>query len=602
MAFMKLFRRNLCKGAGLRVLLFGLTIAWVGIDAAAAAAQTKKPHAARRPPLTQADVQKLWTAKDDALLTNEITLRGLAFLPSGYWLDVELPGATSIAAPNLPGAAAALHHLIPTPPDLDEVAAKAPALLDSLKAAAQKHDETAMQPLVNPSLMANKAVIYDLFDPTNFRASTLGKPAMDEHGDVGLAYFELTTSNVEKLYYLLLGQQKGNLVVLDLMTGPSVANMYLHDEQTLANTKLETMFRALDDGDQSGLQQLCTPGLYKAIEDWGGKRHPGDRLSNGHQFSQVTAQSSIAMDQKSIRVVTRISYPLTSSDVLTFFIDFERIGNELKIVRLRDSDNKAIVYDPNIDNYLNERYGLPDAPVPDPRDVAMTEQIPFLNADDLRAKALRVLQYHDVQQIESIARFVGSDATSGEGYGLRAAADLLEGKYEDADKDAARALELNGTVYFVVERNQFMTATPFTAVVLGISKSKIEYLPAPGLGSRETIELSSVQKVEFEKGKGLGSMVRLSDARPFLKLEFKGSDGKKKTYNFADFGTKCPNDNVRPQVNNLIEVPGDVVCGTTSPNGTVAAAQGIPLLAPPTWHEDLTVVLQTVNQARGVNN
>src|ERR1035441_9421756 len=235
---------------------------------------------------------------------------------------------------------------------------------------------------------------------------------------------------------------------------------------------------------------------------------------------------------------------------------------------------------------------------------------------------MRVLQYHDRQQMSEIANLlVKQNPTSGEGYGVRAALDLMLRKYEDADKDGLHALESNGTAYFIVERNSLMSATPFSVVVLGISKSKIEYLPAPGFGSPETIgiyifnfptaiccgcpegettihwgqksqiyssqtiDVHSIQKVKFEKGKGVGSWIKLSEARPFIKLEFKGSDGKTKSYKFADFGTMCPTNTGRPPASDLISVPGDVVCGITSPNGTVAAAQGIPLLAPQTWRE-----------------
>jgi hypothetical protein len=564
----------------------------------AAQVSPKRPAASSRPkqpkkPMTQADVQKLWAAGDDTLFVNELKLRGLAFIPSGEWVEDDLPKLTNIPSSQMPLAAAALRQLVPPPPDLDDVAKEAPDLLNSLKAAAQKHSETEMAPLVDPALLDHKAVIYDIFDPTNFRAYSLGKPAQSEHGDVGMPFFELTTSNVEKLYYILFSQSKGKLIVHEIVTGPSVANLYLHDEELLAKSKLETMFRALNDGDQSGVKTLCTPGLYEAIQAWGGNKHPGDRLTRGHTLGQVAVKTDVALDQKSIRVVAKVSYPLSGGSNIVFFIDFERVGNELKVVRIRDAENKVVVYDPNIDNYLNRRYNLPDDPVPDPNDVAMTEEDVFLPLDKLHAKAIRALQYHDQQKIAELARlFVESNPTSGEGYGLRSASDLMQRKFEEADKDAHRALELNGTAYFILDRYQ-ASARPFSPVVLGVSSTKIDYLPAPGYGNEENIPIASVTDISFAKGFP-GMLV----PGPFLKLKFRGPDGKKTPdYQFADFGTTCPNNEKQPP--DLVEAPANGTCGAASTNGQPSGAYNISILTPPTWREDMSVVSSLILSLRG---
>jgi hypothetical protein len=577
-------------------------VAAVGVVSArtvCAQAPAKKPASAKRP-LTQTDIQKLWAGGDDTLLANEIRLRGLAFTPTGEWIDVELPKLTGKSPSDLPHSVSALRQLVPAPLDLDRVSKEAPDLLEHLKAAAQKRSEAELAPLVDSTLLATKAKIYDLFDISNFRAYTLGKPAESEHGDVGMPFFELTNSNVEKLYYLYFTQSKGKIVVKDIVTGDAVAALYLHDEELLAKSKLEVMFRALNDGDQSGLKQLCSPGLYESIQKWGGVKHPGDRLARGRILSQVAVQTAVQSDQKSIRVVSKISYPLSASSNVIFFVDFERIGNDLRIVRIRDNENKVVVFDPNIDNYLNERYGIPDGPPLQETDVAMTDEDFFLPLDQLRAKARRVLQYHDLQKINDLARlFVESDPTSGEGYGIRAAADLLLHKYEDADRDAHRALELNGTAYFVLDRYSRFGANPFTPVVLAISKSTIEYLPSPGAGSPEQIPLQSVSDMKFTTGRKILNTV-FSEAGPFVKLQFKAADGKKNVdYDFADFGTTCPG-NVTPQSpHDLIQQAVNGSCGTTSTNGQPSGAVSIPVLTPQGWHEDLAVVSELVVGLRG---
>jgi hypothetical protein len=85
---------------------------------------------------------------------------------------------------------------------MDEVTTKAPVLITNLKTAAQKRSDVDMQPLVDPSVMTNKALVYDIFDPTSFRVYTLGKPTEGEYGDVGMPLFALNSGNVEKLYYV----------------------------------------------------------------------------------------------------------------------------------------------------------------------------------------------------------------------------------------------------------------------------------------------------------------------------------------------------------------------------------------------------------------
>lgn len=556
--------------------------------AAPAQAPPRKPVAPKKP-MSTTEVETLWKVANDALLVERIKQRGLDFTPSGEWLNVELPKVTGIPASRMPLSTEALREKI-VALDPDEVAKDAPDLFNALKSAAQKHSESDMRPLVANHLMADKALVYDLFDPTNCRAFTLGKPTLSDSGSVGLPFFELTTSNVEKLVYVYFSQFKGKLVVSEIVTGPQVADLYMRDEQKLANSKLETMFRALNDGDQSGIKTLCTPALYEAIQTWGGNKHPGDRLTRGRVAAQVSVQSSVPLDQKSIRVVTKVSYPLSASRTITFLIDFERVDNELKVVRIRDSANKAIVYDPNVDNYLNRRYSLPDAPVPDARDVAMTEEDVFLPIEKLIAKATRALQYHDLPQISDLAQlFVESDPTSGEGFGLRAAADLMTHKTEDADKDAHRALELNGTAYFVVERYSH-SERPFTVAVLAVSKSKMDVIPGPGFGSTETIPMASMNEAQFAKG---NPIIQLR-AGPFLKIRFKSADGKKITsYDFADYGTTCPSDPQKDPA--LIEMASNGTCGAASTNGQVSGAYNIPILTPQSWHEDLAIVADIIN-------
>jgi hypothetical protein len=585
--------RSFCRTFFLGLLMVGLL---TGVSPAQTHAKTGTSTAAHKRPLTRADVQKLWAGGDDAFFANEVRLRGLAFTPTGEWIDVELPRLTNIPISKVPDGVSALRKLVPPPPSLDMVAAQAPDLLSKLRTAAQGHSETALAPLVDSALLINKASIYDMFDPANFRASSLGAPKESEHGDVGLPFFELTNSNVEKLYYIYFAQEKGSLVVQDIVTGDSVAQLYMQDQQVLAKTELQTMFRAVNDGDPAGLKAICSPGLYDAVQTWGGTRHPGDRLTHGHTLNQVTVQTSVPLDQKSIRVVAKVSYPFTASNNIVFFVDFERVENQLLIVRIRDDQNKVIVYDPNIDNYLNRRYNLPDGPVETDADMAMSDEEWAQGMSQLRARALRALEYQDQAKIEEMARqLLESDPTGGEGYGIRAAADLMEHKYEDADRDAHKALQLNSTAYFVLARHTgVFSGVPFKPVVLAISTSTIDYLPSPGNGNEEKIPMNLVKSAKFASGKGLGHIVVVTSAGPFLKLQFEGPDGKKKEdYDFADFGTHCPSST--RETGDQVDEPSNGDCGMEMIGGKNV---NTPFRTPQTWHEDLAVVSELIEGLR----
>jgi hypothetical protein len=303
----------------------------------------------------------------------------------------------------------------------------------------------------------------------------------------------------------------------------------------------------------------------------------------------------VPLDQESIRVVAKISYPISASRNLVFFVDFERIGNELKVVRIRDANNKVVVYDPNINNYMKRRYGLPDGPVADPSEVVMTDDPSLQSLETLRGQIVRTLQYHNLAKITELATFfTEAYPNSGEGHGIMAAVNQMQGKYEEADKDATDAIEKGATAYFVVLHHAAWSQEPFTPIVLGISKEKIEYLPAPGRGSKEEIGIASLtREVRFDKG-----AILVKQPRPFISMEFKGGDGKKQTYNFADFGSVCAHTMNEQPPQGFIEDPANAVCGAVSPNGTVQAAQALPLFTPENWRDDLSAVLLTINSVK----
>jgi hypothetical protein len=496
------------------------------------AAQPKKE--APKPPISQAEVQRLWAQGDDDLAMNELTHRGLDFEPEEDWL-AQLPKTTTVEPSRVPRFSAELRKRIPPAPSVDAVAAAAPALLDKLKEAAQKRSETDMESLVHPALLQNKGKIYTLFDTANYRAHSLGRFSPQPNRRVGVQFFQLTTSQVETLHYVLFSTSHDKIVVRDVITGPDVAALFLQDEQQVALNKLNLMFRALNDGDDSGLKNLCTPGLYEDLRNMApDTKAVGTFLTRG-QVRNVDANSvkaSVPLDQKSIRVVVRIGYVTKTGKQVQFDVDFERIDNDLKVVRLRDTDNKIIAWDPNIDNYLNRRYGLPDTAPPEP-----DRSVIFVPLGKIQNYAESALDSRNAAKLKDYAeQLLEEDPSGGDGFGLRASAEFILGAYDDAEKDAGLALERGGTVYFYVLRHFMRLGSDFDPVVLGISRQKIDYRPPAGQsgGATEEIPIASIEKVAFDK-RGLGG---LKQPEPFLKLDFRSATAKQKQeYKLAAFGT-----------------------------------------------------------------
>ena len=560
---------------------------------------------------------------------NELNLRKLAFEPEEAWV-AELPKLTSVDRASMPLAAAALDKLIPPAPSVDGVTSEAPGLLAKIKDAAQKRNDKELEPLVHPDLFANKARVYDLFDITNYRNHALGRTSPAENRRVGVQFFQLTTSQVEKLHYLMFSTYKGNVVLRDVVTGPDVAALFLHDEEQLALSKLNLVFRALNDGDDSGLKNLCTPGLYAGLKELG-----GNTLLVGQykDLSQIKTIASASLDQKSVRVVVRVSSASPKGKKLEYDVDFERVDKDLKVVRVRDLQGGVIAWDPDIDNYLNRRYDIPDGP----KVTSVKESDAVYSLAKLRTFATRALENRDAAKLAEYAQeFLDRVPNGGQGEGVRAAAEFIQGKYDDAAKDAKLAIDRGGTAYFVVARhNAVMTpgAAQFSPVVLGVSKGKVEYFLPNGQGvASEQIPAASISQVQIETKATFGVTNGLkintnAKPRPFLNFAF--NNGGKKEYNFAAFGTACPTD-AKSGRNDLGPYAGGSVCpapqaaahpqqtskkGGFGIPGSLGGAIGgglagmkdymnsgavttVPMQVPQAWQQELKVVMDAIVQAK----
>ena len=560
--------------------------------------EAPKPVQTKRPPLTPEDILKLWKAKDQDLLMNEVRLRGLSFEPEEDWVFA-LPDRA-----GMPLAAAELAKLIPPAPTIDEVSKEAPDLLAKLKEAAQKRSVAELEPLVHPGLMENKAKVYDLFDITNYRNHSLGRFSSQDNRRVGVQFFQLTTSQVERLHYIAFSTSRGKIVVRDIVTGPEVAALFLRDEQQLALSKLDLVFRALNDRDDTGLRNVCTPGMYDSLKELAGEaKGSGSLLTRGPYVSManVGVKASVPLDQKSIRVVARVTVNSTTGKPLEYDVEFERVANDLKVVRVRDTEGRWIAWDPDVDNYLNRRYNLPDAARPDKDSIPRSDEPPFMPTKDLKLMLVRFLETRNAVRLkETGEEFLQRAAGSGDGYGIRATANSILGNFDEAAKDAMTAIERGGVAYFILLRHTALTLSqPFSNVILAVSREKIEYIPFSGQsGTREDIPTASIDQIRFEKGR-----TPLTKARPFMNLEFHGPNGKK-DYNFAAFGTTCP-DQAPPGANaTLVNFDGGSICANQPAPSTPGVklsnpfGKATPLMVPRTWNQDLKVVIDAIQLAR----
>jgi hypothetical protein len=243
---------------------------------------------------------------------------------------------------------------------------------------------------------------------------------------------------------------------------------------------------------------------------------------------------------------------------------------------------------------------------------------------------MRAIESREAPKLKEYAmEFLAREPNGGDGYGIRAAAEQALGSYDDAAKDAALAIERGGTAYFVLLRHKSamtsrdvtVTGNQFSPVILGISKTKIEYHPfTQDGGSTEEIPIASIQQSQIEK-----TYHGMSKPRPFLDLNF--NNGGKRDYNFAAFGTTCPGDTpatARPPAG-LEPFPGTSVCPAPAnqqqqqqpqrkrkisiggiglpdsvklPTGKNNNNQTVPMIVPHAWEQDLKVVADAINQAR----
>jgi hypothetical protein len=325
-------------------------------------------------------------------------------------------------------------------------------------------------------------------------------------------------------------------------------------------------------------------------------------------YSQIKATPSVPLDQKAIRVVVRVEYALRNNERIDFDVDFERIDNDLRVVRLRDVKNDIIAVDPDVDNHVRRRFGL--APVtPTDAALARTSDMRFLSLQRITQNARYALEDRNAAALRDWAGKAMSIAPdSGDGFGFRAAAFHLAGDFDMAQTEAITALQRGGTVYFTVMRHQLFNREmrELLPVILAVSKDRVQYIPmrsSSGVPSEE-FPAAGIEKVELERGN------IVNKARPFLSLEFKPDPSKrdKKEYNFAAFATTCPADVKPADRGTLVEFNGGSICappttgGRSGPIPVIPNAPRAAMLVPRDWDRNLRVVIRTLEEAKKLSS
>ena len=512
------------------------------------AAQTPaRPTAAATPqrktaaPITWQQVEKDYAAEFDRALKANLTARGIEFADPET-LEA-LVGRYERTDKRL-AIRDALKELMPGPPDVPSVEREAPSILANLRTAVQKRNDAEVERLVHPAIRRNKDRIYQLFADEGPEA--VGKVTAAPNDRIAAQFFRLITkSGVETLYYVqfaLLDKSDKRIVVRDVVSGPAVDALFLEQEQAIAVSKLQAVFRALSAKDTAALQDLVTPGLFDLVKDV-----PAALAGGLASEKQLSMTPSVSRADNSIRPVVRVSYTTRSNKKVDFDIDFERINGDLKVVRLRDATGAVIALDPDIFNYVRRRYKQPDGPRP--TDLAFSAEPCFQPLSKIEALGMSAIFTRDPARIREYADCV-IDFLPQLGYSLRASAQQLTGNFPAALDDARRGIEAGGTVYFPLKHHVppsigraadwLKGGVPqdiFYPVLLAVSSKGLQYRPFPGQEPPGQVNLdipiANLQAVHLDKN--------MSGARPYLTLKFRHpADKDEKTYNFAAFDTHCP--------------------------------------------------------------
>jgi hypothetical protein len=508
-----------------------------------------KTAAKPKGPITPEELVKLMSSFSDEAVHGQITARGLAFEPEIEGLGLLFEKAVK-QPKDLPRTADALRKLAP--------AAIAPELahpqIEQLLASLSASQAASLEVLdmLHPQLLEDKGKVMSVFDPQRYRKHSVGKArALPGSARVGAALFVFTVDGIEKLHFAQFAPTKaGKLLLRDLSeSNAKDATFHLGAELDLAKTRMSELYRGYFDNRPEVAQNVMTPALGKSLEDIGGWR----RIFRGERVAQGSLQieERATIDQKSIRPVLRISHP-AKGKMVEYYADFERIGGDLRIVRLRDSTGEGvtggrdIAADPELDLYLCRRYESSGCGLYTMSPSEMPEYATLVRLQSMAEAAIQDFQGDRLKAVAEEMRisFVGDEDPRGLAY--LASATFLEMKFPEAEQMALQAVAKGATVYFPVLHFFIpkMGEPWFGRAMFGISRNGLEYVPSADISQypRYTVPWKDVDKVVVGAKVGFGPFKK---AYPFLGFQVKlprpdnPSRMAEENWNFAIFPSGC---------------------------------------------------------------
>lgn len=427
-----------------------------------------------------------------------------------------------------PACYEALLKKVPEGPSLAEVEQQAPAMLEQVRGLVQAGKRDELQPLLRPEFLSTDTSglplsgnmypqtggFFSLFDVGRYQKHQLGRFMPVPGRKIGVPVYVLTTDVVENFFFVVFTKYQGKLVFRSVLTGREIAEFALNTEKEWAVQKLRDLFRDLNQGSESTAKAISTNALLADTQKIGGwKRVKRDQRLD---VESIAIAPSVPLNQKSVRVVTRVSFPVQGGQML-FDVDFERMGAELRAVRLRDKDGRDIAYDKEMDCYIVKRYGLTSACTE--YKATSTDNPWFIEKSRLIDYARRAVEGSKPDEIEQYAKELttsfDTDDVRGLPQGLQATALFLRGDYKRFYETGSQAIERNGEVYIPLARlyaADVVTGSPLRPMILGLSGAGLRYIPSyQDVGRTEAlITTANLKEVKF------------GGNRPVIEVELRG--------------------------------------------------------------------------------
>lgn len=464
--------------------------------------------------------------------------RGLAFEPELEDIAA-LFQAAGVTPDKLPGVKDYLDSLVA--PEISLEAAK-PLIVSMLDRIAANPNDANVLNLLHPALAQERGQVAAAF--ADYQKHSIGLVRPIEHSRrTAVPLYIFTKGGIERLEFAVFTPSRNGKLLLRnvLATTSDIASIYLASELQQAAELLRNVYRDISQGDRTqrvGVR-VGTAALNSSLELVGGWQRLARSLNA--TSSDIVFSPNATLQQNGIRIAVRVSQALRKGR-LDYVAEFERFGDDVRVVRLRDSDGRDIAADPEVNCYLYHRYGIETCQV---YQMVPSQQIHFLSVAELTGRGDRYLKDFRGPELREVAEELDTISPSGDnpaGLSMLASALFLEQRFDEAEQKAQMALDRNAEVWFPVLH--YFTGGVFKRVTVGLSKEGLDYEPSPEAPDypKMRIPWDSVARVTIEPGIGLRGM---GTKAPLLQLNVtipnRRGNGRAETprWNIGVYPTGC---------------------------------------------------------------